>query len=90
MRSRTTERFRLLFRQLPLEIQAECRKAYRLFLQNPRHPSLNFKKIAGNIYSARITLNYRAVGVLEGNEIIWIWVGSHAEYDKLVARLRRK
>ena len=42
------------------------------------------------IYSVRIALGWRAVGILEGEEMIWFWIGSHAEYDRLVGRMRRR
>jgi hypothetical protein len=88
MISHISPEFRQLFGQLPNEIQAQGRKAYKLFQQNPKHPSLHFKKLVGNIYSARIFLKYRTVGILDNNEIVWFWIGSHTKYDKLVARLR--
>jgi hypothetical protein len=58
-------------------------------MQDPGHPSLRFKKIHSElpIYSARISINYRAVGQLDGDTVIWFWVGSHAEYDRLISRL---
>ena len=90
MKSHTTERFRKLFRALPADIQKQGREAYRLFQQNPHHPSLRFKQIVSKIYSARITLDYRAVGTRDGDEIVWFWVGSHGDYDKIVAQLRRR
>jgi hypothetical protein len=58
-----------------------------LFKQNPSHPGLNFKKMDGqnNIYSVRIGLGYRALGqVVDGSDIVWFWIGAHADYDKLV------
>ena len=88
MKSRTTQKFRDLFRELPKEIRAEGRKAYKLFKQNPQHPSLQFKKIIGQIYSARLTRGYRAVGSIENDEVIWFWAGSHANYDKLIKKVR--
>jgi len=88
MTSLTTTQFRALFRKLPEEVRAEGRKAYKLFKDNPRHPSLQFKKLLGQMWSVRISLNYRVVGVMDGETIIWFWAGSHADYDKLVARLR--
>lgn len=90
MKSHTTERFRKLFLALPKEVQEQTREAYRLFKQNPYHPSLSFKQLTGNIYSARITLDYRAVGIRDGDDMVWIWVGSHTDYDKLIAQLRRR
>jgi hypothetical protein len=52
-----------------------------------RHtPVLQFKKLEGedNIYSVRIGLDYRALAVMKKDRIVWYWIGSHAEYDRLV------
>ncbi|XWK85800.1 MAG: hypothetical protein U7127_16395 [Phormidium sp.] len=87
MKSRTTEQFRRAFANLPKQVQQKTREAYRQFKQDPNYPSLRFKKVHPElpIYSARIDKNYRAVGQLEGDTVIWFWVGSHAEYDKLLS-----
>jgi hypothetical protein len=84
--SRTTRSFRAAFAALPEEIQAQARRAYRIFREKPSHPSLRFKKVdpLENVYSVRIGLGYRALGVLEGSVVIWFWIGSHAEYDRAV------
>jgi hypothetical protein len=89
MKSYTTQRFRRAFKDLPPEIQEQARKAYKLFKQNPYHPSLRFKSIHPTqpIYSVRASLGYRALGVREGDDIVWFWIGSHADYDKLITRL---
>lgn len=89
MISRATPRFWAAHRDLPPEIRILAQKAYRLFQQNPGHPSLHFKKIHDRepIYSARLSLGYRAVGLLERDEITWFWIGSHAEYDRLLDKL---
>ena len=89
MISRTTARFRSAYRQLPDPIQGQARNAYRIFQQNPHHPSLHFKQVHPTrpIYSVRISLAYRALGVCEGDQIVWFWIGSHDEYDRLVSRL---
>ncbi|UBF30795.1 hypothetical protein K9N68_39775 (plasmid) [Kovacikia minuta CCNUW1] len=89
MKSRTTARFRELFADLPELIQEQTRKAYRQFKQDPSYPSLRFKKVHPKlpIYSARINKDYRAVGQLENDTVIWFWVGSHAEYDLLLDQL---
>ena len=89
MNSRTTRRFRELFTLLPVVAQRQARDAYRLFQQNPRHPGLHFKQVHPSppIYSARVGIGYRAVGVKEANSIIWFWIGSHAEYDQLLKRM---
>ncbi|BAY16961.1 hypothetical protein NIES21_27950 [Anabaenopsis circularis NIES-21] len=88
MKSRITTQFRQAFGDLPEQIQEQTREPYRLFKQNPSHPSLRFKKVNPElpIYSARISKSYRAVGQLEEDTIIWFWLGSHAEYDKLLSQ----
>lgn len=65
--SRTTKAFRKAFAALPAEVQAQARRTYTLFRADPSHPSLRFKKIDNqeNIYSVRIGLGYRALGLLE-------------------------
>ena len=87
MKSRTTKKFRISFARLPKQVQTQARVAYRLFKQNPNHPSLRFKKVHSKlpIYSARISRDYRAVGQLDGDTIIWFWIGSHTDYDKLLS-----
>lgn len=87
MKSRTTKKFRSLFARLPKQVQTQARIAYRLFKQNPNHPSLRFKKVHSElpIYSARISKDYRAVGQLDGDTVIWFWIGSHTDYDKLLS-----
>jgi hypothetical protein len=89
MRSYTTERFRKLLRQLPPQIQLQAREAYQLFRQNPSHPGLYFKKVhpVKPIYSARLNIDFRVVGIRDGDEIVWFWIGSHDEHDKLLNRL---
>jgi mRNA-degrading endonuclease RelE of RelBE toxin-antitoxin system len=86
VKSRTTTQFRKLFADLPKSVQKQTRKAYRQFKQDPSYPSLRFKKVHPKlpIYSARINKDYRAVGQLVEDSVIWFWVGSHAEYDLLL------
>ena len=86
IQSRTTRQFWRLFSRLPLDVQRDAKRAWRLFHDNPAHPGLQFKKLEGeeNIYSARIGLGYRALAVMKGVRVIWYWIGSHADYDRLV------
>lgn len=87
MNSRTTRQFREMFARLPAHVQQQAREAYQLFRENPAHPGLHFKKVYDEppTYSARVGIGYRAVGALDGDTIIWFWIGSHADYDKLLA-----
>mgnify|MGYP001069743796 FL=1 len=89
MRSRINADFLKAYRKLPKDVRQQARKAYRLFKENPQHPSLNFKTIHPTqpIYSARVSRNYRTVGVRSDDVIIWFWIGSHDDYDTLIASL---
>jgi hypothetical protein len=75
-----------LFSHLSADAQDDARRSYRLFQSNPSHPVLQFKKLEGedDIYSARIGLGYRALAVMRKDRVVWYWIGSHAEYDRLV------
>ena len=86
MTSQVTEEFMACFARLPDSIKAQTRKAYQLWRANASHPSLHFKKIHGhqNLYSVRVALGWRALGLWDGDTITWFWVGSHAEYEQLI------
>jgi len=73
MNSRLTEEFVARFAKLPAEVQTQARKSYRLWRTNPSHRGLHFKRIHGqeDIYSVRVSLGWRAVGLLEGDTITW-------------------
>lgn len=45
MKSQINDDFLKAYRNLPKPVREQARKAYRLFKQNPQHPSLNFKSI---------------------------------------------
>ena len=89
MKSRATPRFWSAYRALPSAVQEHARRAYLLFKENPSHPSLQLKKVSDRepIYSARVTRDYRAVGLMQREGITWFWIGSHAEYDRLIRGL---
>jgi mRNA-degrading endonuclease RelE of RelBE toxin-antitoxin system len=89
VKSRTTARFREMFTDLPKTVREQTRKAYRQFKEDSSYPGLRFKKVHPKlpIYSARINKDYRAVGQLENDTVVWFWVGSHAEYDSLLDQL---
>lgn len=86
MQSKTTERFRKCFNQLPQQVQRQARAAYQRFKENPQHPSLRFKPVHHSqpIYSVRVNRQYRALSVKEGDTLIWFWIGDHEEYDTLL------
>ena len=89
MTSKTTDRFRKAYAQLPEHVQRRAREAYRLFRDNPSHPSLRFKQVHATlpIYSARVGLGYRALAVRDDDTVVWFWIGTHADYDRLIRSL---
>ena len=89
MRSKTTERFRKCFDNLPSQVQRQTRAAYQRFKENPQHPSLRFKSVHPNqpIYSVRVNRQYRALSVKDGSTLIWFWIGDHKDYDELLKQL---
>ncbi len=80
MKSLTTLRFWRSHAALRPEIKLAARKQYRLWKENPRHPSLQFKKV-GPFWSARITEDYRSLALLRDDVYYWFWIGTHAEYE---------
>jgi hypothetical protein len=85
------DKFQKAFAELPADVQKQARQAYRLFIENPYHPSLRFKAIHPTrpIYSVRIGMDYRATGIRDEDNVIWYWIGSHAEYNKLIRQFRK-
>lgn len=71
------------YNQLPAEVQEITDKNYALLKHNPLHPSLHFRQI-GRFWSVRVGLRYRALAVESPDGLVWFWIGSHAEYDRLV------
>lgn len=74
----------MAYRALGEDVRRSARKAYRLWSENPFHPSLHFKCInrEENIWSARVTRNYRALGILQEDTVTWFWIGSHDDYER--------
>ncbi len=92
MKSKATEKFWKCYETLPNNIRKKAKEAYQLFKQDPWYPSLRFKRIHSTqpIYSVRVTLNYRAIGLLTEESIIWFWIGSHATYDQMLKQYPTK
>lgn len=80
-------RFQPCLERLPPDVQATAQRCFRLLRDNPRHPSLKFKNIRGDLWSVRIGLKYRALA-LEGDDTFhWFFIGTHGEYDQLLSNL---
>ena len=75
--------FWFCYRNLPDDVQRLADKAFKLLQENPRHPSLHFKKV-GDLWSARVSLNHRALATDVADGVVWFWIGAHADYEKLL------
>jgi hypothetical protein len=86
VKSFATPRFWELFQALPFEVQNLAVKNYHLWRRNPHHPSLRFRRLQGSQdrFSIRVGDHYRALGRLAGEKMIWVWIGTHSDYDRLV------
>ncbi|PJC75736.1 MAG: hypothetical protein CO013_01305 [Syntrophobacterales bacterium CG_4_8_14_3_um_filter_58_8] len=84
MKSSTLPSFWETYRKLDPDTRQRARKAYRLWVEDSFHPSLRFKCInhEEGIWSIRITLGVRALGVLDGDTVTWFWVGDHDDYRR--------
>jgi len=71
------------YQRLPGGIQQAANKSFALLKQDPRHPSLQFRKL-DSVWSARVGLHYRALAVEVADGFLWFWIGTHAEYDRIV------
>jgi len=84
MKHRASPRFWACYHALAAEVRQLADRCYALLRQDSRHPSLHFKKVR-QFWSVRVGLHYRALGVESGSGVVWVWIGSHAEYDRLIA-----
>jgi hypothetical protein len=84
VKSKATEGFWSCFSRLPVQVQSVATEKYKLWRQNPFHPSLHFKELYRDLWSVRINMQYRALARRRGELILWFWIGTHQEYDRLV------
>lgn len=88
MRSVRTRQFYKDFDALPLAVQRDAREAYKLFVEDPWHPTLHLESVRGKrgrtYYSVRVGLHYCALAERLPDTWLWFWIGTHAEYDKLL------
>jgi hypothetical protein len=84
MKSATLPTFWDNYEKLSPDIRARAKKAFCLWSDDPFHPALRFKCInrPENIWSVRVTLGYRAIGVMDNDTITWFWIGSHDDYER--------
>jgi hypothetical protein len=80
---RASRRFWQCYDGLPAEVRRLADENHALLKADPNHPSLHFKRV-GRFWPARVGLHYRALGVEDGADVVWFWIGHHAEYDRLI------
>jgi hypothetical protein len=83
VRHSASSRFWAAYHAIPEDARALADKNFALLKGNPRHPSLHLKRI-GELWSARVGDHYRVLGLEVPDGIQWIWIGTHADYDKML------
>ena len=88
MKSTRTRQFHKQFHALSAEVQRDARAAYQQFVKDPLYPGLHLESVQGKqgrtYYSVRVGLHYRALAERLPDTWLWFWIGTHAEYDKLL------
>jgi hypothetical protein len=84
-----TKNFITCFEHLPKRVRESARRNYKLWRQDPNHPSLQFKKVGRkqDAYSVRVGIGWRALGIKDEDTIVGFWIGSHAEYSQLLKQM---
>ena len=70
------------YHELPEHVRVLADKQFQLLKANPQHPSLHFKRV-DRFYSARVGAHYRVLAVAAPDGVVWFWIGTHAEYDRI-------
>jgi hypothetical protein len=72
------------YRALPETVRAIADDKFQLLKANPDHPSLRFKKVEGtdDLWSVRVTRDYRALATFVDGRYVWDWIGDHKEYER--------
>ncbi len=63
--------------------QRTAKKNFELLKKDPLHPSIHFKKV-GKFWSVRVGISHRALAVEDGADFIWVWIGTHDEYERMI------
>lgn len=71
------------YQRLPAQVRRLADRNFKRLKADPAHPSLHFKQ-AGRYWSVRVGLHFRALGIRDGDDVVWFWIGSHADYDRLL------
>jgi hypothetical protein len=76
-------KFWALYEALPFQVRRLADANFALLKRDPRHSSLQFKKV-GDYWSVRVGLRYRALARKVDEGYLWFWIGSHADYDRMI------
>jgi len=87
MKRAVTRKFHKQFGSLPRQVRQLAVKNYFFWRGNPAHPSIRWKSLAKGVWSARIGGDYRAVAYVDGDAALWVWIGTHNDFDNQVRRL---
>jgi hypothetical protein len=83
VKHRASPKFWRSYDQLPAGVQELADRSFTLLKRHPSHPSLRLKKV-GRFWTVRVGIHYRAVAVQEGVDLVWFWIGRHAEYERVI------
>jgi mRNA-degrading endonuclease RelE of RelBE toxin-antitoxin system len=91
MKSDTLPTFWREYYKLSPSLKEKTRKAFRLWQNNPHHPSLRFerKNTNGNVWSVSISRGFRALCVIDNDTAIWFWIGDHDSYERIIANWKQ-
>lgn len=80
----TTKKFDKQLRRLDEKIQNIFTEKLEYFLENPKYSSLNTEKLQSNLYSFRVTKNFRVIfKYQETKEVLLIFIAKHDIYKKI-------
>lgn len=84
MKIKLSKIFKKKYKKLPDDIKEATRKQLRRLIENPRHPSLNMKKMQDprNIWEARINFSYRFTFQIDNKVFILRNIGTHDILNK--------
>jgi hypothetical protein len=69
---------------LPPNVRDLADKSFQLLKQDPKHPSLHFRRIRREVWSVRVGRRYRALALKEDDRFQWFWIGTHGDYDEMI------
>jgi len=86
LKSVPTKRFWKCYHSLPEHIRKVADEVYKLWNENPFDPVLEFHEIRKSLWRIKIGYRYRALARRYEGCVVWIWIGSHEDYNKLIGK----